>query len=559
MPNRAVRRFAVWCPDWPVVAAAATLELAPMVPAAVFVANRVLACSATARAHGVRRGMRRRDAQGRCPELVTCEHDPARDARLFEPVAAAVEALAPGVEIVRPGLVTVPVRGPAGYFGSEEGAAERIVDQVAGDAGVECQVGAADGLFAAVLAARRGVLVEPGGSRRFLAPLHIEEIDTDQPGLVDLLRRLGIRTLGDFAALPSKVVATRFGTAALVAHRAACGLEERPPGRRKPPPDLTVTENLDPPVDRVDAAAFVARALAERLHARLARLGLACTRLGISARTQSWGEDCGTELYRVWRCAEPLTPAGIADRVRWQLDGWLSRVGPAGRDRGARHQRPASGVEVLSLSPEEVVSAGGLQLDLIDSTTGEADARADRALVRVQGMLGPDAVLIGVPSGGRDVRDRVTFVSWGGQRQPALDPRPPWPGRIPAPSPSLVPEVPWPVTVLDAGGRPVEITERGGVTAAPCQVLVAGGRPRTVCGWAGPWPVEERWWAALPAYQGTRRTRETFPDLSAPPRAVIRMQVVLAADFSDGESEDCEEALLLVHEDGHWWAQGAYP
>jgi protein ImuB len=217
------------------------------------------------------------------------------------------------------------------------------------------------------------------------------------------------------------------------------------------------------------------------------------------------------------------------------------------------------------LYPEEVVSAGGLQLDLIDSTTGEADARADRALVRVQGMLGPDAVLTGVPCGGRDVRDRVTFVSWGERRKPALDPRPPWPGRIPAPSPSLVPEVPWPVTVLDAGGRPVEITERNDVTAAPCQVLVAGGRPRTVCGWAGPWPVEERWWTA--AYPDTipRRTRETVSDRSvfsrAPSRTVVRMQVVLAADLSQSgaESEDREEALLLGHEDGHWWAQGAYP
>lgn len=548
MRDQGVRRFVVWCPDWPVVAAAGTVGRTPVDPVAVFMANRVLACSETARSCGVRRGMRRRDAQGRCPELVVCEHDPARDARLFEPVAAAVELLAPGVEIVRPGVVAVPAKGPAGYFGSEESAAERIVDQVAcvrhlGDAGVECQVGAADGLFAALLAARRGVLVEPGESRRFLAPLRIEEIGAGQSELVDLLRRLGIRTVGDFAALPSRVVATRFGAAALLAHRAARGMEERPPDRREPPPDLTVTENLDPPVDRVDAAAFVARALAERLHARLARRGLACTRLGISARTGS------AQLYRVWRCAEPLTPTGIADRMRWQLDGWLS---------GRHGERPASGVEVLSLHPEEVVGAGGLQLDLIDSATGAADARADRAFVRVQAMVGPESVLIGVLGGGRDVRDRVAFVPWGDQRRPALDPRPPWPGRMPAPSPSVVPEVPWSVTVLDAGGRPVEITGRGALTAAPCQVMV-GGRSRRVCGWAGPWPVEERWWARPP------ESRE-----GVPARAVIRMQVVLAADtrpepagredrVEGEEGEDCEEALLLAHEDGRWWAQGAYP
>jgi protein ImuB len=509
------RRFVVWCADWPVMAAATTLELAPMVPLAVLAAGTVLACSGTARTNGVRRGMSRRDAQQQCPELVVCEHDPARDARLFEPVAAAVETLAPGVEIVRPGLVAVPARGPAGYFGSEEGAAERMVDQVAVDAGVECQAGAADGLFAAILAARRGLLIEPGRSGEFLKPLRIEEIDqfAEQPRLVDLLLRLGIRTLGDFAALPSRAVTTRFGTEALAAHRAARGLEERPPARRAPPPDLTVTEQFDPPVDRVDTAAFAAKALAERLHARLANYGLACTRLGILARTES------EERYRVWRCADPLTPAGITDRLRWQLDGWLNGS-----------QRPTSGVWALSLHPEEVIIAGGSQWDLIDTAT-EADTRADRAFVRVQGMLGPHAVLTGVLGGGRDVRDRVTLVPWGERRQPALDPDPPWPGRIPAPSPSMVPESPWPVEVFDAAGRPVEVTERHALTVEPARVVVRG-RSRRVLDWAGPWPVEERWWGAVP-------------------RSATRMQVVLAAET--------EDAFLLVHEAGRWWAQGAYP
>ena len=88
--------------------------------------------------------------------------DADRDARVFEPVVAAVEELAPGVEVVRPGLLALPVQGPAGYFGGELAAAERLVDQVAARTGVECQVGVADGLFAAVLAARRGVAVAAG-------------------------------------------------------------------------------------------------------------------------------------------------------------------------------------------------------------------------------------------------------------------------------------------------------------------------------------------------------------------------------------------------------------
>ena len=61
------RVLAIWCTDWPAVAAAAAADLPATAPVAVTLANRVIACSATARAAGVRRGLRRREAQARCP------------------------------------------------------------------------------------------------------------------------------------------------------------------------------------------------------------------------------------------------------------------------------------------------------------------------------------------------------------------------------------------------------------------------------------------------------------------------------------------------------------
>lgn len=173
------RVLAVWSPDWPVTAAARAAHVPADRPAAVLHANRVLACSATARRHGVRRGLRRREAQARCPDLVVLAPDQGRDARLFEPVVAAVEALAPGVEVVRPGLLVLPARGPVGWFGGERAAVERLIDQVALHAGTECQIGVADGMFAAELAARRGRGVPPGRSAEFLAPLEVAELDRD--------------------------------------------------------------------------------------------------------------------------------------------------------------------------------------------------------------------------------------------------------------------------------------------------------------------------------------------------------------------------------------------
>ena len=92
--------------------------LSPTSPVAVTLANRVIACSAAARAIGVRRGLRRREAQARCPELHVVTADPTRDARHFENVTAAVDDLVPRAEVLRPGLLALAVRGAARYFGS---------------------------------------------------------------------------------------------------------------------------------------------------------------------------------------------------------------------------------------------------------------------------------------------------------------------------------------------------------------------------------------------------------------------------------------------------------
>ncbi len=513
------RLLVLWCPNWPVVAALSQSGAAVDTPAAVVAANRVVSVSASARTEGVEVGMRRREAQGRYPELAVHPDDPDRDARAFEPVAAAVEELAVGVEVVGPGVVAVPVRGPAGYFGSEAAAAERLIDQVAVRAGAEALVGIADGLYAATLAAHRGQVVPPERSAEFLAPLSIRELP-DQAELVDLLRRLGIRTLGAFAALDPGDVASRFGAGAERAHRLARGLEQRPPSRRRPPVDLSVTHTPDPPIDRVDAAAFVARGLGERLHAGLAAHGLACTRLGIHASTAN-----GEELGRVWRCAEPLTATGIADRVRWQLDGWL---------RGSR--RPSAGITALRLEPEETVDGRALQLGLWQGGHDERAERAARAMVHVQGLLGPEGVLTPVLGGGRGPADRVALVPWGDERTPTSAPDQPWPGRLPAPSPATVPLRPMPASVIDRDGDDVGVTGRFALTGLPDAVAVAGGRARRVLAWAGPWPADEGWWEP-----GAGRRR-------------ARLQVLLA----EQSEEDNQDALLLVREDERWSVEGVY-
>ena len=74
---------------------------------------------------------------------------------LFDQVLTAMTAFCPGVEAVEPGMCAFGARGPARYFGGEATLAGRIIAAVA-DLGLEPQIGVADGLFAARLAARAG-------------------------------------------------------------------------------------------------------------------------------------------------------------------------------------------------------------------------------------------------------------------------------------------------------------------------------------------------------------------------------------------------------------------
>ncbi len=526
MSEYAVRMIVVWCPDWPVISAVLAGEVADGVPAAVLAGGQVLACSAGARAEGVRRGLRRREAQSRCPELAVLVHDPDRDARSFEPVVAVVEESCPGVEVLRPGVVAVSARGPARYYGGDAAVADHLAGRLAQTCGVPVRIGVADGVLAATLAARSAAeetvvtVVPPGGSPGFLAGQPVEMLD--RPELTDLLRRLGITTLGAFAALSTRDVGNRFGADGGLAHRLARGQDARPLAARRPPPDLIAATAFDPPVERVDTAAFAAKALAGQFHDRLTSRGLGCLRLRITARTEH-----GEELTRCWRHEGALSAAAIADRVRWQLGGWLT-------DSTARPRSvagPTAGIVELSLLPEQVLPHAGQQLGLWGGT-GESGERADRSLTHVQGLLGPDAVLTAVVAGGRGAGEQMQLVPWGEPRRADHDPAQPWPGRMPAPSPATVLDRPQPVTVIDAAGAPVGITGRCAVTRPPARLVPEGAAPGSVhdvVAWAGPWPVDERWWDRT----GRRHAR---------------FQMVTA----DGT------ARLLTVERSRWWIEAVY-
>jgi len=512
--SSAPRLLVLHVPDWAVRAQAREHGVPETDPVALVAAGVVTACTAAARAQGVRLGMRQREAQGRCPGLRVEREEPAIAARTFEPVLATLEQALPGWHPLAPGTAAIRARGPARYYGGERAAARTVLGLVATHGAADARVGVAEGLFAAELAARgtadatQAVRIVPAdGAAAFLAPLPVASLG--DPELASLLPRLGIRTLGRFAALDETDVAARFGPLGARLHALARGRDPRPATPRIPPRDIDAVVDFEPAVERVDELAFGVRAACDDFVRALLAERLVCTAL----RVEFTGERGETD-ERVWLHPRSFTAAEVVDRVRWQLQAT---------------EALRSGVVRVRVAPEAVDPVHTHETGLWGLGV---DERVHSVLSRVQGMVGHDGVLTPQLAGGRRPADRQTLVPWG-DRAPADRIRErgrPWPGALPDPPPTTVYEVPRPLRVEDVHGRPVTVDERGRVSASPAVIVSQTGTRRDLTAWAGPWPLEERWWDPASA------------------RAVHRVQAV--------DASGC--AWLLVRDTEGWWAEGRY-
>ena len=223
---------------------------------------------------------------------------------------------------------------------------------------------------------RSGFVVVPEGAvRAFLAPLPVALLrdrlagEWERVTLPETLERLGIRTLGELAALPDYAVADRFGEAGLAALRMAHGIEE--PLRPRPPRE-DVSERLDlPEAASGQQLERTLELLIDRLLANPARRGRALRRLRLAARLAGGGG---------WR-TEVVLRAASANRERLCL---------ALTPKLTELPSPASSLTLRALV---LGDAGGDQPSLIDDEGERRRERVGEAVRQARAAAGREAVL----------------------------------------------------------------------------------------------------------------------------------------------------------------------
>jgi nucleotidyltransferase/DNA polymerase involved in DNA repair len=175
----------------------------------------VLACSRAAWAQGVRIGMTATAARSQSPAIKIVTADAGNDRETVRAIADALLAVSATVDVGgRVGMggahlamyAEVPAKTRGAAFG------DRLLE-VLDELGLTGRIGIADDRFTAWVAAAHGghedtgvVAVPRGGSAAFLSPRPLSLLAIS-PEVQHMLEALGVRTLGEFAALPAPSIA----------------------------------------------------------------------------------------------------------------------------------------------------------------------------------------------------------------------------------------------------------------------------------------------------------------------------------------------------------------
>jgi protein ImuB len=478
----------VWIPAFRLAVARLTqpaVDLdAPLILADHVERGRVVDCTLTAAALGVRPGLTLVQAQAVATDARTVFDDPAADARVWGEVLEALDAVSPIVEDAGFGRAFLDMHGirggPTAWFAAVRGALHH---------GLPVRLGCGPNRFVAHAAASRGdgmvcpspELVEGAGQARqtaaFLAPLPLDLLALDER-ILERLRLLGVNTLGELGALPHGPFVRRFGIEAAAWHDLARGIDDRPlkPRARALRVDRALYGEGEASAE--EQVLFALRTLVGWVADDLCAAGKRAGRLVLQLECED-----GETRELTTRVAQPTAvPRALFELLRARLEGVVLNAPVAG----------------LRLVAEELVS-GGVALSLFAASDPDPDA-IGVVLARLDAALGEGKALRARVVEGARIERRFTFEPFTVEAAST---------RVPTSDSLCHPEP------IEGSGERATLQLRI-VTPRPLEVRVVDGAPRFVgspsqhvLDLAGPWRVEEGWWAAATG-EGTPLARDEY-------------------------------------------------
>jgi DNA polymerase-4 len=287
-------------------------------------------------------------ARALCPDGVFVAPRFARYEELSRSVFALYREVTPLVEPLSLDEAFLDVTASERLHGGPREIAIALKEAVRARTGLTVSAGAAEVKLAAKIASDLGkpdglVIVPPGTTRAFLAPLPVGRLWGVGKVTGEALATLGVRTIGDLAAAPEALLATRLGRHARDLLALARGEDPREVVAEEPARSVGAEETFER--DLAGAQALLPRLLAqsERTASRLREAGLAGRVVTLKVKFADF-----TLATRRVTLAAPTDDGGVlyaaarAQLERLELDRpvRLTGVSVSGLDAAAARQLP---------------------------------------------------------------------------------------------------------------------------------------------------------------------------------------------------------------------------
>lgn len=389
-------------------------------------------------------------------------HDPARARALWDDVLDALDAVSPLVDGQEPGVAFLEMAGipggPADYLSRTHRALLGF--------GLPVRAAFAPNKFVARAAAviADGTICGEGEERALVAPLPLRVLAID-PRALERLRLLGIRTLGELAALPYGPFVRRFGSAGATWHERASGVDRTPFLPRAHAVAIEATLFGEGTAEVEAQVVFALRVLIDRVCADMECLGKRAGALALELELEN-----GEVRTREIGLAQPTAQGrAMLDVLRANLEG-------------ITFEAPVIGLRVRALRLEEA----GEALPLFRSADELDPQTIAVTLARLEAALGePARRAHGVRA--YALEEQFAYAPFSASFEPFETPA----GFVPqedagnevSHSSAMIPQL----QLLEV--REIEVRTVGGAPA------FVGSPARAVLECAGPWRIEESWYA----------------------------------------------------------------
>jgi nucleotidyltransferase/DNA polymerase involved in DNA repair len=313
----------------------------------------VLSASYEARQFGVRSALPAAVAVRMCPEATWIAPDFPKYERISQEVRSLLKRWSPNVTPYSIDEAAVLLEG--GDASTARSTAERIQRALKEELGLPASIGVASTRLVAKIATDRAkpggiLLVSPNEVAAFVAPLPVRAIPGVGPKTEELLRGLGIETIGQLATRRAEELARTFGSFGRGMVALAKGQPIDEPETDSGPRSRSTDRTFERDVDRWEELESGIRELATDLGESLEREGLKYGAVGVGIR---WADFSRSQHSRSLTGAQEVVEPLVVTALRLGRELWSNE------QQGRR--RP---VRTISVRAERLSERAGRQASL---------------------------------------------------------------------------------------------------------------------------------------------------------------------------------------------------